>query len=334
MVTCGCAGEATPGGCRHQRQAARRRPSFPTYPVRPPPPFPHLALGHGPPPPATAVRGGGPAGGDDDINDLLAAASRLLSRLAAGTSAWARRNGGTPEGRALLTTVAVNTAVFAAWRLAPPAVMARHFTLTPAAVTAFWRRGHTLVTAFFSHASGPHYAANMYMLVSFAPAFVATLPASVDAAHAFAAVYLGGGLAGSGARLATTAASAAWSPRGRVPPPASLGASGAVLALVYSVAAAAPDTRVAVLGVLPSTLGEVAVGGAVLNVIGAVRGWARIDWAAHVGGSAWGATAGWWVARERERATVAAREREGLGGMLRRASQWVWGGGEGGGWGG
>ncbi|KAK1867353.1 hypothetical protein I4F81_009860 [Pyropia yezoensis] len=284
---CGCAVATVAGGWGRRRRAMCGEPPPPlaalghhTFAPRCP------TLGHWPPrAAATAVRASGPAGGgggNDDVNDLLDAASRLASRLAAGTAAWARRHRATPEGRALLATVAASTAVFAAWRLAPSTFMARHFTLTPAAVTAFRRRGHTLVTSFFSHASAPHYAANMYMLVSFAPALTAVLPPGVDAAPAFAAVYLGGGVAGAAARLAATAAAAAAaaasaSPRGGggrlALPPASLGASGSVLALVYAVAAAAPDTPVAVLGVMPSTLGEVALGGALLNALGALRGW-------------------------------------------------------------
>ncbi|OSX70249.1 hypothetical protein BU14_0832s0003, partial [Porphyra umbilicalis] len=196
-------------------------------------------------------------------------------------AAWARRHNRTPEGRALLATVAANGAIFAAWQLAPPVAMSRHFILTAAAVTSPRARGHTLVTSFFSHASALHFAGNMYALAAFAPPFFAHLPAAVGGVGAFGVVYGGGGVA---AALASLAASAA---RRRSTP--SLGASGAVLALVYALVAAAPDLPVAILGAYPSTLGEVAVALAVVNGVGVLAGWRRVDWAAHVGGSAWGA---------------------------------------------
>ena len=129
-----------------------------------------------------------------------------------------------PQGEALPVVgglIGANCLVYGAWQVVDPRVMTRHFTLSNDDVAQY---PHTLVTSFFSHASGWHLLGNMVTLFFFAPEAIGALGAA-----RFLAVYGGAGLVANGAQLATNAyANMRRDPYFRTRSPRCLGASGAV----------------------------------------------------------------------------------------------------------
>jgi len=129
-----------------------------------------------------------------------------------------------PQGEALPVVgglIGANCLVYGAWQVVDPRLMTRHFTLSSDDVA---RYPHTLVTSFFSHASGWHLLGNMVTLFFFGPEAIGALGAA-----RFLAVYGGAGLAANGAQLATNAyANMRRDPYFRTRSPRCLGASGAV----------------------------------------------------------------------------------------------------------
>ena len=102
-----------------------------------------------------------------------------------------------PQGEALPVVgglIGANCLVYGAWQVVDPRVMTRHFTLSNDDVLQY---PHTLVTSFFSHASGWHLLGNMVTLFFFAPEAIGALGAA-----RFLAVYGGAGLVANGAQLA------------------------------------------------------------------------------------------------------------------------------------
>ena len=133
-----------------------------------------------------------------------------------------------PQGEALPVVgglIGANCLVYGAWQVVDPRVMTRHFTLSNDDVLQY---PHTLVTSFFSHASGWHLLGNMVTLFFFGPEAIGALGAA-----RFLAVYGGAGLVANGAQLATNAyANMRRDPYFRTRSPRCLGASGAVNAAV------------------------------------------------------------------------------------------------------
>ena len=129
-----------------------------------------------------------------------------------------------PQGEALPVVgglIGANCVVYGAWQVVDPRLMTRHFTLSNDDVAQY---PHTLVTSFFSHASGWHLLGNMVTLFFFAPEAIGALGAA-----RFLTVYGGAGLAANGAQLATNAyANMRRDPYFRTRSPRCLGASGAV----------------------------------------------------------------------------------------------------------
>ena len=133
-----------------------------------------------------------------------------------------------PQGEALPVVgglIGANCLVYGAWQVVDPRLMTRHFTLSNDDVA---QCPHTLVTSFFSHASGWHLLGNMVTLFFFGPEAIGALGAA-----RFLAVYGGAGLVANGAQLATNAyANMRRDPYFRTRSPRCLGASGAVNAAV------------------------------------------------------------------------------------------------------
>ena len=129
-----------------------------------------------------------------------------------------------PQGEALPVVgglIGANCLVYGAWQVVDPRLMTRHFTLSNDDVAQY---PHTLVTSFFSHASGWHLLGNMVTLFFFGPEAIGALGAA-----RFLMVYGGAGLAANGAQLATNAyANMRRDPYFRTRSPRCLGASGAV----------------------------------------------------------------------------------------------------------
>ena len=78
--------------------------------------------------------------------------------------------------------IGANCLVYGAWQVVDPRVMTRHFTLSNDDVLQY---PHTLVTSFFSHASGWHLLGNMVTLFFFGPEAIGALGAA-----RFLAVYV------------------------------------------------------------------------------------------------------------------------------------------------
>lgn len=133
-----------------------------------------------------------------------------------------------PQGDALPVLgglIGANCLVYGAWQIADPRLMTRHFTLSNDDVLQY---PHTLVTSFFSHASGWHLLGNMVTLFFFAPEAIGALGAA-----RFLTVFGGAGLAANAAQLGANAyANARRDPYFRQRSPRCLGASGAVNAAV------------------------------------------------------------------------------------------------------
>ena len=133
-----------------------------------------------------------------------------------------------PQGEALPVVgglIGANCLVYGAWQVVDPRLMTKHFTLSNDDVLQY---PHTLVTSFFSHASGWHLLGNMVTLFFFGPEAIGALGAA-----RFLMVYGGAGLAANGAQLATNAyANMRRDPYFRTRSPRCLGASGAVNAAV------------------------------------------------------------------------------------------------------
>ncbi|KAL9965702.1 hypothetical protein ACROYT_G029541 [Oculina patagonica] len=169
----------------------------------------------------------------------------------------------------------LNTTVFLLWRIPRMQYfMYKWFTASPAAVSSI-----TLLSSTFSHMDLWHLAINMFVLWSFAPHIEALL-----GKEQFIAFYITGGVAAS---FASTAYRIAVSNVVG----ASLGASGALLAVLSYVCINQPDTRLALV-FLPfftfsAAKGLLAIVG--IDVAGLLFRWKLFDHAAHLGGVLFGA---------------------------------------------
>lgn len=187
-----------------------------------------------------------------------------------------------PARRLVIEIVAVNVAVFLLWRVPQiQPVMYRYFLCMPT-------KAHSVVSSTlsaFSHLGGFHLFANMYVLWSFS-----TVLATFLGKEQFLAVYLAGGtvagLTSSIYRVMT----------GKMIP--SVGASGAILALIAIVCLQFPDSRLSIAFVdqiIPHsfTAQSAIIGLIVLDCVGIARGWRFLDHAGHLGGVLFGL----WYAR-------------------------------------
>ena len=194
------------------------------------------------------------AGGDSMLGRLRQKANEwhapLIADLLEPVDDWWRRQ--SPGSRQLAPLIALNIGVYALWRGAmvsaspwPLRWMTRHF-----ADHGGTKKGslHTMLTATVSHATLWHLGANMWALWSFGPALLASPLFAGDrdgnsgggGLYHFGAFYIAGGLAASlASRWARGLNLMAAGP--------SLGASGALFAVVAAMSAVWPDMRVRLL---------------------------------------------------------------------------------------
>ncbi|XP_011569172.3 presenilins-associated rhomboid-like protein, mitochondrial isoform X1 [Plutella xylostella] len=179
---------------------------------------------------------------------------------------------------------ALNCLVFAAWRVRSlQPVMVKYFCSNPASSA----KCLPMVLSTFSHYSPLHLAANMYVLYSFMPAAVATL-----GKEQFVSMYLSAGVASSFASFLYKVVSKQ--------PGHSLGASGAIMAVLSYVCVQYPDTKLSIIFLPMYTF---AAGSAIkvimgVDLAGVLFGWKFFDHAAHLGGAAFGIVWSYWTSQE------------------------------------
>ncbi|EDW77209.2 uncharacterized protein Dwil_GK22246 [Drosophila willistoni] len=180
----------------------------------------------------------------------------------------------TPGDKVFAPLLVFNVLAFALWRV--PSMrntMMTYFTSNPAARVVCW----PMFLSTFSHYSAMHIFANMYVLHSFANASVLSM-----GKEQFMAVYLSAGVFSS---LVSVLYKAGTRQTGM-----SLGASGAIMAVLAYVCAQYPDTQLSILFLPTLTFSA----GAAIKVImgidfaGCVLGWKFFDHAAHLGGAMFG----------------------------------------------
>jgi len=181
-----------------------------------------------------------------------------------------------PEGqKTVVGIIFLNTAVFSLWRI--PRMqhfMFKWFTSSPVAASSV-----TLLSSTFSHKDFWHLAVNMFVLWSFAPGMEAHL-----GKEQFLAFYITGGVAASFASVAHRIAISNFFS-------ASLGASGALFAVLSYVAIHQPDLRLAIvfLPFFTFSAGSGLLAMVGIDVAGLLFRWNLFDHAGHLGGVLLGA---------------------------------------------
>ncbi|XP_061588223.1 presenilin-associated rhomboid-like protein A, mitochondrial [Cololabis saira] len=187
---------------------------------------------------------------------------------------------GLTEGQKTVTgIIAINAVVLCCWRI--PSMqrsMIKYFTSNPASKT----RCLPMVLSSFSHYSIIHMVANMYVLWTFSSGIVSLL-----GKEQFLAVYLSAGVISNMVSYMCKTAT------GRVYP--SLGASGAVMAVLAAVCAKVPEAKLGIifLPMVTFTAGTALKAIVAVDTVGLMLGWRFLDHAAHLGGALFGV---WYVA--------------------------------------
>lgn len=182
-----------------------------------------------------------------------------------------------PGEKLVCGIIGVNVAVFLAWRIPQfSAFMTTYFVSSPMAKATAW----PMLLSTFSHYSFFHIFINMYVLWSFAPAATAMF-----GKEQFLATYLSAGVISNLAGYVYKVARASTVP--------SLGASGAILALIGIIGTSYPNTQFSIAFVhhiYPHSF-SAATGVKsliVLDTLGILFGWRFLDHAAHLGGMLFG----------------------------------------------
>ncbi|KAK5859931.1 hypothetical protein PBY51_021447 [Eleginops maclovinus] len=184
------------------------------------------------------------------------------------------------EGQKTVTgIIAVNAVVLCCWRI--PVMqrsMVKYFTSSPASK----KRCLPMLLSTFSHYSIFHMVANMYVLWTFSSGIV-----SILGREQFLAFYLSAGVISNMVSYTCKTASRSLHP--------SLGASGAVMAVLAAVCAQVPDAKLGIifLPMLTFTAGNALKALIAMDTAGLVLGWRMFDHAAHLGGALFGV---WYVA--------------------------------------
>nr|CAD7458798.1 unnamed protein product [Timema tahoe] len=183
-------------------------------------------------------------------------------------------NGLTEGQRIFFPLCFANLLVFVAWRIPRlQGTMVRYFCSNPASRTLCW----PMFLSTFSHYSAFHLFANMYVLHSFSSGAVAAL-----SKEQFLALYLSAGVISSFSSYLFKVVTSQ--------PGLSLGASGAIMAVLAYVCTKFPDTKLSII-FLPfftfpaGTAIKVIMG---LDAAGILLRWKFFDHAAHLGGAAFG----------------------------------------------
>ncbi|KAJ1998700.1 hypothetical protein GGI04_004889 [Coemansia thaxteri] len=197
--------------------------------------------------------------------------------------------------RCVYTIVAVNTVVLGLWhipRLLP--VMAKSFLHDPRTGLSY-----TLLTSTFSHRDVWHFAFNNIALVSFG-----TIVAGAMGAEQFTAFYLSAGVISS-------LASHLLSPLRPALILPSLGASGAVYAVVGAAMMMAPDSKISLifLPFVPISISHAFPALLAYDLLGALLGWQRFGHVAHLCGGLFGIAYVEWGARQWTRLVKTAEAR-------------------------
>ncbi|MCL4124109.1 UNVERIFIED_CONTAM: hypothetical protein GTU68_063388 [Idotea baltica] len=180
-----------------------------------------------------------------------------------------------PEGRKIFWTIFMaNFVVFVCWRIPIlQSSMMRYFTSSPAAKIVCW----PMLLSTFSHYSTLHLVMNMYVLHSFSGAIGNSL-----GKEQFVGFYLAGGVFSSFLSQFFKLMTNSIGP--------SLGASGAIMALLGYFCTKHPDAQLGVI-FLPNYpfSAELALKGVMLmDLSGLIFRWKLFDHAAHLGGAAFG----------------------------------------------
>ncbi|XP_020504980.1 presenilin-associated rhomboid-like protein A, mitochondrial [Labrus bergylta] len=188
--------------------------------------------------------------------------------------------GSLTEGQRTVTgIIAVNAVVLCCWRI--PLMqrsMIKYFTSNPASKT----KCLPMILSSFSHYSIFHMATNMYVLWTFSSGIVSLL-----GKEQFLAVYMSAGV------ISTMVSYMCKTATGRLYP--SLGASGAVMAVLAAVCAKVPEAKLGIifLPMVTFTAGNALKALITIDAAGLMLGWRLFDHAAHLGGALFGI---WYVA--------------------------------------
>lgn len=179
------------------------------------------------------------------------------------------------EGQKIFAPICLlNCLVFLAWRVPSwqPAMM-KYFCSNPAASALCW----PMVLSTFSHYSALHLMANMFVLHSFSSGAVHSL-----GKEQFLGLYMSAGVISSFTSYLYKFATKA--------PGLSLGASGAIMAVLAYVCTQHPDTQLSII-FLPFITFKADMGIKALlalDTAGVLFGWKFFDHAAHLGGALFG----------------------------------------------
>nr|XP_037285243.1 presenilins-associated rhomboid-like protein, mitochondrial isoform X2 [Rhipicephalus microplus] len=180
-----------------------------------------------------------------------------------------------PEGdRVAYGLIAANAVVFLLWRVPRmEPVMLRYFVSHPTSKPLCL----PMFLSTFSHHSFFHLAANMVVLNSFAPTAVALL-----GREQFLAMYISGGVVSSLASYLNKVAAR----RAAM----SLGASGAILAVIGALCVQYPDAQLSIICLPFFTFSAAAAlkGLLAFDTAGMLFRWHLLDHAAHLGGTVFG----------------------------------------------
>lgn len=186
-------------------------------------------------------------------------------------AAWNRLSEGQ---RVALGIVGLNCLVFGMWRVpALRTTMVRYFCSNPASQVTCW----PMLLSTFSHYSPWHLAANMYVLYTFSTSIV-----SILGKEQFVAFYLTAGTFSSFASYVHKVFMKV--------PSMSLGASGAIMAVLAAVCYEIPSAQLAII-FLPwytFSAGTALKALILLDTTGLVFRWSFFDHAAHLGGAWFG----------------------------------------------
>ncbi|KAJ8357846.1 hypothetical protein SKAU_G00206400 [Synaphobranchus kaupii] len=175
--------------------------------------------------------------------------------------------------------IAVNALVFCCWRIPSlQRTMIKYFTSDPASKALCF----PMILSTFSHYSLLHMGANMYVLWSFSSSIVSLL-----GPEQFMAVYMSAGV------ISTLVSYVSKTATGRLGP--SLGASGAIMAVLAAVCTKMPEAKLGIifLPMLTFSAGNALKAIIAMDTAGLVFGWRIFDHAAHLGGALFGV---WYIA--------------------------------------
>ncbi|XP_059164149.1 presenilin-associated rhomboid-like protein, mitochondrial [Physella acuta] len=198
---------------------------------------------------------------------------KTLSFRENANSMWSQLSNGQ---KMVMGIIAANIGVFVLWRI--PRLqnsMMRYFT------TAITHPVPSMTLSSFSHVSFLHLCVNMYVLWSFASVTV-----NLMGPEQFAAFYISAGTVSSFASMACNKLL-------RRPMVVSLGASGAIMALIGAVCIKFPDARLGIAfisDIFPHSFSADTGMKAILvfDIAGLLLGWRFLDHAGHLGGILFG----------------------------------------------